>query len=105
MRFKVIALALVLQLPTIVVAQDCIEYGDYLHWVGEVDTPGSAIGVAISSTHAYVVVLSLFRRWRDDRRCAFLTAPFDCFGHCGHRSRLDAPSGPFRTVWASEHCC
>lgn len=33
---------------------ECIDYGDYLHWVGGVDTPGYAWGVAISASHAYV---------------------------------------------------
>ena len=35
-------------------AQDCIDYGDYIHGVGTVDTPGDARGVAISGNHAYV---------------------------------------------------
>ena len=33
---------------------ECIDYGDYLHRVGSVDTPGYAYGVAVSGTHAYV---------------------------------------------------
>ena len=33
---------------------ECIDYGDYLHWVGSLDTPGSAYGVTVSGTHAYV---------------------------------------------------
>jgi len=32
---------------------ECIDYGDYLHWVGSVDT-WQASGVAVSGTHAYV---------------------------------------------------
>ncbi len=39
-------------------SQDCIDYGDYLHWVSGVDTPGGGwgvgVGVAISGTHTYV---------------------------------------------------
>jgi len=37
-----------------VAAADCIDYGDYLHWAGGVDTPDFADGVAVSGTHAYV---------------------------------------------------
>ena len=33
---------------------DCIDYGDFLHWVGSVDTPGNARGMAVSGTYAYV---------------------------------------------------
>jgi hypothetical protein len=33
---------------------DCIDYGDYLHWVGSVDTPDDARGVAVSGAHAYI---------------------------------------------------
>jgi hypothetical protein len=33
---------------------DCIDYRDYLHWAGNVGTPGHACDVAISGTHAYV---------------------------------------------------
>src|SRR4030067_572258 len=32
----------------------CIDYGDYLHWVGRVDTPHYANAVAVLGTHAYV---------------------------------------------------
>jgi len=35
-------------------SQDCIDYADYLHWIGGVDTPGSAYGVAVSGGYAYV---------------------------------------------------
>ena len=35
-------------------AADCIDYGDYLHWEGSVDTPGLAHGVAVSGSYAYV---------------------------------------------------
>jgi len=43
-------------LPSIsaLMAQDCIDYSDYLHLVGGVGTPGSARDVAISGSHAYV---------------------------------------------------
>lgn len=33
----------------------CIDYGDYLHWIGNVQTPGSAYCVAVSGAYAYVV--------------------------------------------------
>jgi hypothetical protein len=36
------------------VSADCINYADYLHWVGSADTPGTAYGVAVSGTYAYV---------------------------------------------------
>ena len=36
------------------VSAECIDYGDYLHWAGSVDTRGWANGVAVSGTHAYV---------------------------------------------------
>jgi len=32
----------------------CIDYGDYLHWVGRVQTPGYAYGVAVVENHSYV---------------------------------------------------
>ena len=35
-------------------ASACIDYADYLHWVGSVDTPGNAYGVAMTATHAFV---------------------------------------------------
>ncbi len=36
-------------------AQDCIDYGsDFVHLAGAVDTPGSAYGVAVSGSYAYV---------------------------------------------------
>ncbi len=35
---------------------DCIDYGDYLHWVGGVETPVRALGVAVVGTHAYVTL-------------------------------------------------
>ncbi|MBU1950372.1 MAG: hypothetical protein KJ927_16775, partial [Candidatus Eisenbacteria bacterium] len=33
---------------------ECIDYRDYIHWVGCVDTPGDAWGVAVSGFYAYV---------------------------------------------------
>ena len=33
---------------------DCIEYGDYLHVESVVNTPGSALGVAVEGSYAYV---------------------------------------------------
>jgi len=33
---------------------DCIDYGEFIHLVGSVDTPGAALGVAVAGTHAYV---------------------------------------------------
>ena len=39
--------------PGVTLAQDCIDYRDYLHWVGGVDL-GSCSGVAVTGTHAYV---------------------------------------------------
>jgi hypothetical protein len=35
-------------------SQDCMDYSHTLHLVGGVDTPGSAEGVAVSGSHAYV---------------------------------------------------
>ena len=32
----------------------CIDYSDYLHWVGSVDTTGEAHGVAVLGTYAFV---------------------------------------------------
>ena len=32
----------------------CIDYQDYLHWVGGVDTPNPALDVAVSGSYAYV---------------------------------------------------
>jgi hypothetical protein len=37
-----------------VAAGDCIDYEDYLHWVGSVDTPGDAYDVAVSGSYAYI---------------------------------------------------
>ncbi len=35
-------------------AADCIDYAEYLHWVGRVDTPGEAPGIAVVGSYAYV---------------------------------------------------
>ena len=36
---------------------NCIDYGDYLHWLGSVQTPASiADGVTVSGNYAYVTV-------------------------------------------------
>jgi hypothetical protein len=35
-------------------AQDCLEYGAYLHWLGDATTPGLARGVAVADGYAYV---------------------------------------------------
>ncbi len=52
---QLISIFLVLVLiPSFGIAQDCVDYRDYLHWVGVVDTPGSAGGVAISGSLAFV---------------------------------------------------
>jgi len=47
-------------------AQDCLDYGDYLHWVGAVDTPGYARGVAVAGNYAYVAGLQIAWRQCDD---------------------------------------
>ncbi len=41
-------------LPSLAVSQDCIDYGDYLHWVGAVDTPGNERDVEVLDNYAYV---------------------------------------------------
>jgi len=51
--FIVILLAMLL-FPLMAESQDCIDYGDYLHWVGGLAPEGMAWGVAISGTYAYV---------------------------------------------------
>jgi len=33
---------------------DCIDYGDYIHWVGAVDTPGAAKGVVVAGSYAFL---------------------------------------------------
>jgi len=41
-------------IPSLATSQDCIDYGEYLHCVGAVDTPGAADGVAVAATYAYL---------------------------------------------------
>jgi hypothetical protein len=41
-------------LPLDALAGECVNYGDYIHLVGSVHTPGRATGVAVAGTHAYV---------------------------------------------------
>ena len=57
MNFRtIIALCFVFfLLPNSSIAQDCIDYEDYLHWVGNENTYMSTYGVAISENYAYVV--------------------------------------------------
>jgi hypothetical protein len=40
------------------VAQHCIDYAEYLHWIGSVDTPGRANDVEIAGSYAFVADLS-----------------------------------------------
>ena len=56
MRSRCIPLAalLLVLLPGSLLAVDCIDYRDYLHWVGSVDTPGEAYGVDVRGDYAYV---------------------------------------------------
>ncbi len=35
-------------------AQGCVDYADYIHWVGSVDTPDRAYGVVVAGSYAYV---------------------------------------------------
>ena len=46
-------LALILA-PSGLQAQDCIDYSEYVHLAGSVDTPGLALGVAVAGSHAYI---------------------------------------------------
>ncbi len=47
---------------------ECIDYGDFLHWAGSVNTPDWAYGVAVSGTHAYVT----------DHESGFHAMPMQC---------------------------
>ena len=51
--FLILALFLSVSLAS---AQDspCVDYGDYLHWVGVCPMPGQAWAVAMSGDHAFV---------------------------------------------------
>jgi len=50
----IVVLLTVLLVPSLAASQDCIDYEDYLHWVGGVDTPTDAYGVAVAGNYAYV---------------------------------------------------
>ena len=39
-------------------AQGCVDYRDYMRWVGGTDTPGAAYGVAAANNFAYVAPLN-----------------------------------------------
>ena len=56
MRRVLLALLTIAILPSPGASQDCIDYGDYLHWTGMVDTPPALPphGVAVSGNYAYV---------------------------------------------------
>ncbi len=54
MKQLMIILMVMVLLASPVWAQDCIDYREYIHCVGEVDTPGIAYDVAIYGNHAYV---------------------------------------------------
>jgi len=41
-------------LPTAIHAQDCLDYGDYMHWVAALDLETASNAVAIAGDHAYV---------------------------------------------------
>jgi len=60
--FFVIMLAALL-VPSLAVSQDCIDYGDYLHWVGGVELTGwdwgGSSSVAVAGNFAYVTCYSL----------------------------------------------
>ena len=49
MKTLSVVLLTLLLVPSLALSQDCIDYGDYMHWVGGVDTPGSARGVAAAA--------------------------------------------------------
>ncbi|UCG50990.1 MAG: hypothetical protein JSW58_12415 [Candidatus Latescibacterota bacterium] len=59
-RFQVVlamvALLVVLNSASASASAQCIDYGDwdYLHWVGGVDTPGTAWCVAVAGNYAFV---------------------------------------------------
>jgi hypothetical protein len=59
MSCKVIALSLVLILPSIVVAQDCIDYGNYIGWVGGLQLDWLDFEVEASGDYAYILGGSL----------------------------------------------
>ena len=40
--------------PSISARADCIDYGEYLRWIGRMATPGAALDVALSGSRAYI---------------------------------------------------
>jgi len=48
------ALLVVLMVPLVAAAQDCIYYDEYLRWVGRLLSLDSSEGVVIEGTYAYV---------------------------------------------------
>ena len=54
MKTYLLALLTLLLVPSLAASQDCIDYGDYLRWVGGVDTPNDAYTVAVAGSYAYV---------------------------------------------------
>jgi len=51
MKTFFVALLTVLLIQSLAASQDCIDYGDYLHRVGNADTPGSAYVVAVAEPY------------------------------------------------------
>ena len=51
----VLILAAFLVLVPQIAHSDCVDYGDYIHQVGSVDTGGTEEGITISGNIAYVV--------------------------------------------------
>ena len=41
--------------PSFAASEDCIDYGDYLHWAGGVAVPGHVNNVITSGSNAYVI--------------------------------------------------
>ena len=64
MTFILTTLALLLALGS--AAAVCINYGDYLHWVGNEETDGAAIGLTVAGNYAYLagvfglIIMALF---------------------------------------------
>ena len=52
--YVAVVLSLSGTLAAVAYAQECIDYADFLHWAGSVDTPGEARGVAVAGNHAYI---------------------------------------------------
>ena len=68
----------------------CIDYGDYLHLTGSVDTPGSARDVAVSGSYAYVGTSAAYG-FSGSLQVIDVSDP--AFGSCGTPSKQ--PIGPF----------